>query len=46
MSNEKTDRRIGKDVQNYTRCPKCRESYMPHDGHECKTSGSEKGERK
>jgi hypothetical protein len=46
MSNEKTDRRIGQDTNNYARCPRCREVYLPHDGHECKTSASEKVERK
>ena len=46
MSNEETKRRVGLDTNDYARCPKCKEFFLPHDGHECKISTSEKAIRK
>lgn len=46
MSDDKSDRKIGIDTQNYARCPKCGEFYLAHDGHACRTRTSERVERK
>jgi len=46
MSDNKPDRKTGRDTQNYAKCPQCKELYLAHDDHICRNTKSERVDRK